>query len=206
MIKNILFDMGGVIIPIEPRNAMTRFKEIGLADAEERLDAYTQQGIFGDVEEGKISDEEFRRELSKLCGRELTWDDCQYAWLGYLLEVPQRNFDCLQQLRSEGYRVILLSNTNPFIMRHVMDGNFDGKGNGLGHYLDAAYKSYECGALKPADKFFNHVLAAEGLNPDETLFLDDGKRNVEAAQALGIHTYLVENGSDWTSEIHNYLK
>lgn len=198
--------MGGVIIPIEPRNAMARFKEIGLADAEQRLDAYTQQGIFGNVEEGKISDEQFRQELSVLCGRELTWDDCQYAWLGYLLDVPQRNFDALERLRREGYRVVLLSNTNPFIMRHVMDGNFDGKGHGLGYYLDAAYKSYECGALKPDARFFQHVLAAEGLNPDETLFLDDGKRNIEAAQALGIHTYLVANGSDWTSEIHNYLK
>lgn len=205
MIKNILFDMGGVIIPIEPKNAIARFKEIGLEDADKRLDSYTQQGIFGEVEEGKISAEDFRAALSELCGRELTWKDCQYAWLGYLLEVPRRNLDTLLRLRKEGYRVILLSNTNPFIMNWVMDGDFDGEGNGLGHYLDAAYMSYKCGAMKPADKFFNHVIESEGLNPDETLFLDDGKRNIEAAEALGIRTYLVANGTDWTQEIYSYL-
>ena len=64
MIKNILFDLGGVIITLDPNQAVSRFKEIGLADADRRLDSYTQSGIFGDLELGKISAEEFRAGLS----------------------------------------------------------------------------------------------------------------------------------------------
>ena len=54
MIKTILFDMGGVVITLAQPQAIERFKALGLKDAAERLDAYTQQGIFGDLEAGKI--------------------------------------------------------------------------------------------------------------------------------------------------------
>lgn len=205
MIKNILFDMGGVIIPISHERAVSRFREIGLLDADKRLDSYTQQGIFGALEEGKITDEEFRCELSHLVGVELTWEQCQYAWLGYMLEVPRRNLETLQRLRNEGYRVILLSNTNPFIIHWTMSNEFDGQGYGIDYYLDAAYMSFRCGSMKPSEAFFRHVLQTEGILPEETLFLDDGIRNIEAAGRFGIHTFLVANGSDWTESIRTII-
>ena len=65
--------------------------------------------------------------------------------------------------------------------------------------------SYKCGAMKPDARFFNAVIEGESLVPKETLFLDDGPRNIEAAKALGIRTFLVGNGEDWTKEIENYL-
>lgn len=205
MIKNILFDMGGVIIPISHARAVSRFKEIGLVDADTQLDSYTQQGIFGALEEGRISDEDFRKELSLLVNQELTWDQCQYAWLGYMMEVPRKNLEMMQRLRQEGYRVILLSNTNPFIIRWVMSNEFDGQGHGIDHYLDAAYMSYKCGCMKPAEAFFQYVLQTENILPEETLFLDDGPRNIEVANKFGIHTFLTENGADWTKKIREYL-
>ena len=63
MIRCILFDLGGVVITIDQDQAVKRFKEIGLKDAEKRLDPYTQSGIFGDLEAGAISAEQFRVEL-----------------------------------------------------------------------------------------------------------------------------------------------
>ena len=72
MIKNILFDLGGVIITLDQQQAIRRFQEIGLKDADQRLDAYTQEGIFGDLERGAISAETFREKLSELIGKEVT--------------------------------------------------------------------------------------------------------------------------------------
>ena len=66
MIKNIVFDLGGVIMTIDQSEAVRRFKALGLEDAEARLDPYTQSGIFGELEEGKITAEDFRRELGAL--------------------------------------------------------------------------------------------------------------------------------------------
>jgi putative hydrolase of the HAD superfamily len=206
MIKNIVFDLGGVIITLGQNQAIKRFEALGLHDAKERLDAYTQSGIFGDLERGDIDAETFRQELSKLVGHEVTYEQCRYAWLGYCRELPQRNLDALRQLRSEGYRLILLSNTNPYMMSWVMSDEFDGHGHSLADYMDACYESYKCRMLKPSPEIFMHMLMKEGIDPDETLFVDDGPRNVAAASQMGIHTYCPENGADWTKEIYNYLK
>ena len=206
MIRNIIFDLGGVILTLDQPQAVRRFEALGLKDAEQRLDPYTQQGIFGDLEEGKIDAEAFRLELSKLIGREVSFDECCYAWQGYAKELPQRNLDALKKLRSEGYRLILLSNTNPYMMEWVDSPRFDGQGHGIRDYMDACYLSYEMKVMKPADSFFRRVLMAEKISPSACLFVDDGPRNVAAASQIGIRTYCPENGADWTEEIYSYLK
>ena len=53
MIRTIIFDLGGVIVTLDQPQAVRRFMEIGLKDAERRLDPYTQSGMFGDLERGK---------------------------------------------------------------------------------------------------------------------------------------------------------
>lgn len=190
---------------LDPQKAVERFIELGVADAGRRLDSYTQSGIFGDMEEGKISAEEFRRELGKLAGRELTFEDCKYAWTGYVKEVPVRNLRVLSELRKQGYRLILLSNTNPYMMSWAMSKDFDGQGHALSDYFDACYLSYKVKAMKPSEAFFRHVLSCEAILPEESLFLDDGQRNVEMAAKLGIKTFCPANGDDWTEEIYKYL-
>lgn len=205
VIKNIVFDLGGVIMTLDPAEALRRFKALGLSDAERYLDAYTQSGIFGNLEEGKITAEDFRSKFSSLTGHELTFDECKHAWLGYRKDVPQRNLDLLKELRTKGYRLILLSNTNPFMMDWALSSDFDGKGSSLNDYFDALYLSYRLGIMKPALDFFRQVLDNENILPEETLFVDDGPRNVEAAGKLGFITMCPDNGSDWTGELRSLL-
>lgn len=205
VIKNIVFDLGGVIMTLDPAEALRRFKALGLSDAERYLDSYTQSGIFGNLEEGKITAEDFRSKLSSLTGHELTFDECKHAWLGYRKDVPQRNLDLLKELRAKGYRFILLSNTNPFMMDWALSSEFDGKGSSLNDYFDALYLSYRLGIMKPAPDFFRQVLDNENILPEETLFVDDGPRNVEAAGKLGFITMCPDNGSDWTGELRSLL-
>lgn len=205
MIKNLIFDLGGVIITIDQPEAVRRFASLGLENAEEALNPYTQSGIFGDLEAGKITDEEFRVAFSQLVGRNVTWEECQYGWLGYRKELPRRNVEILKQLRKEGYRLILLSNTNSYMMSWAESPDFDGEGHPLSYYFDAAYKSFEVKLMKPDERFFRYVLQQEQIFPHESLFVDDGPRNVAAASQLGIHTFCPENGADWTKDIYNYL-
>lgn len=205
VIKNIVFDLGGVIMTLDPAEALRRFKALGLSDAERYLDSYTQSGIFGNLEEGKITAEDFRSKLSSLTGHELTFDECKHAWLGYRKDVPQRNLDLLKELRAKDYRLILLSNTNPFMMDWALSSEFDGKGSSLNDYFDALYLSYRLGIMKPVPDFFRQVLDNENILPEETLFVDDGPRNVEAAGKLGFMTMCPDNGSDWTGELRSLL-
>ena len=206
MIRTVLFDFGGVIVTLDPKQAERRFEALGLENAGQRLDSYTQSGIFGDLEAGAISAEEFRVELGKLVGREVTHEECVYAWQGYVKELPQRNLDLLQRLRTEGYRVLLLSNTNPYMMEWAESSRFDGQGHPVSYYFDACYLSYRMKMMKPAESIFREVLRREQTFASEVLFVDDGPRNVMVASQLGIRTLCPENGADWTKEIYEYLK
>ena len=205
-IKKIAFDFGGVIIRQNQQQAVERFKQIGLLDAEERLGAYPQQGIFGQLEEGKITAEDFRWQLSLLIGRAVTIEDCSYAWRGYCDGLPQRNLEALQRLRREGYGLSILSNTNPFMMGWALSKDFDGNGNSLADYVDALYLSYQMKVMKPSAEIFRRVLEAEGVHPEELLFVDDSSHNISAAQELGIATFQPVNGEDWTEELFQLLR
>lgn len=203
-IKNIVFDLGGVVLALSYEQAVKRFEEIGLKDARQRLDAFEQKGIFGDLESGRISAEDFRRELSLLIGRELTMEECYTAWHGYVDYVPKRNLEALLSLRARGYKVFLLSNTNPFMMQWA-DKDFDGEGHPISYYFDAMYLSYQCKVMKPRREIFEIMLHNEQLQPDETIFVDDSPRNVEAAATLGIKTLCPQNNEDWTAPLEAML-
>ena len=203
-IKNIAFDLGGVVLALSYEQAVSRFEEIGLRNARQHLDAFEQKGIFGDLEAGRISVETFRSELSLLVGRELSMDECYYAWHGYVDHVPPQNLEAFLDLRSRGYKVCLLSNTNPFMMQWA-DKDFDGKGHPIGYFFDAMYLSYLCGVMKPHREIFEMMLRGQQSLPEETLFIDDGQRNVEAAAALGMHTLCPQNNEDWIQPMENIL-
>ena len=197
-ITHIALDMGGVVLHIDHEQAVSRFEEIGVANARDFLNPYHQQGLFGQLEGGQISAEEFVSELSRLIGKPLTHEQCLYAWLGYLKKIPQRNLDTIQRLREKGYRVCLLSNTNPFFFEWAESGAFDSKGHPIRDYFDALYVSFQCKLLKPSREIYEHVLRSEGIRPGQLLFIDDSERNTEAAAALGIRTMHVETNADWT--------
>ena len=205
MIKNIAFDLGGVVLALSYEQAVKRFEEIGLKDARQQLDAFEQRGIFGDLESGRITAEDFRRELSKMVGRLLTMNECYQAWHGYVDHVPKRNLEELLNLRERGYRVCLLSNTNPYMMQWA-GNDFDGEGHPISYYFDALYLSYECKAMKPRREIFEMMLQGQQSTPEETLFVDDGPRNVEMAATMGMHTLCPQNNEDWTEALEVLLK
>lgn len=206
MIRNIVFDLGGVIMTIDQGEAVRRFKALGLEDAEARLDPYTQSGIFGELEEGRITAEDFRRGLSALVGRELTFEQCRHGWLGYCREVPRRALDALKRLRADGYRLILLSNTNPYMMSWALSDGFDGEGHSLEYYFDALYLSYRLRMMKPREEIFNLILERENITPEETMFVDDGPRNTAMASNIGINTLCPANGEDWTDALYERIR
>ncbi len=205
LIRNIAFDLGGVVIALSYEQAVKRFEEIGLSDARKHLDAFCQQGIFGDLEKGVITPEEFRTEISRLVGRELSHDECRYAWHGYVEAVPQRNLQMLLRLRQRGYKVCLLSNTNPYMMQWAMSNEFDGNGHSIEHYFDHLYLSYQCKQMKPSPEIFWMMLEGQQSSPEETLFIDDSQKNIEAAKALGIQTLFPKNNEDWTKPLAKLL-
>ena len=203
MIKTILFDMGGVVFLQDTTEAFRRFIDIGV-DANRYIGDYGQKGIFLELEEGRISAEDFRAELCKLAKKDLTMKEVQYCWLGFIKKVPSNRLENLLKLR-KNYRVCLASNTNPFIMAFTRSNLFSVDGHGIEYYFDKLYCSYEIGVCKPSEEFFKKVLNAEGVKPEEVIFVDDSKKNIAAAEALGIKGVWVAPDNDWMTPLEHAL-
>ena len=196
-IKNIVFDLGGVLITLDRSEAVNRFKEAGLENSEELLNAYHQKGIFLDLEEGKLSREEFYEAVCKEAGKFVAKETIDHGWMGFMKEVPKYKMVMLEELRQKGYRLYLLSNTNPVIMEWAFSPAFSPQGKTIDEYFDKLYLSYQIGCTKPNPEIFQYMFNDSGIIPSESLFIDDGKANVEMGKQLGMKTYLAENGEDF---------
>ena len=204
MIKNLVFDFGGVLTTIDTSQAIARFRQLGLQDPEQYLNAYKQTGIFFQLENGDIDASAFIGELGRLCGRSISYDEALHAWMGFIIRVETELMEYLQTLRGD-YRLCVLSNTNPFLQGWARSSAFTDCGKSLDDYFDELYLSYLMCCSKPAGTIYRKMLAQGNMKPEETLFVDDGARNIEAAAALGIKTLKAVNGQDWRSDLEAVL-
>lgn len=204
-IDTVIYDYGGVIMTSAQEEAVRRFGLLGVTAEAMPLDKYNQQGVFLALEKGDITADEFRDELNRLCGRNNSHDDYRWACLGYVGDIPNRNLRLIRLLRQKGYRQLLLSNTNPYMMSWAMSPDFDGEGRALSDYLDECYCSYEVRMMKPDPNIFQLVIDREHIDPESTLFVDDNKRNICTAREMGIHTLQPVNGEDWTGQLLRLL-
>lgn len=195
-VKILLFDFGGVVVDIDRNQAVQRFEEIGVEQADSLLDAYKQSGIFLQLEEGTISPHDFRNALCALAGKEISSEEIDYAWMGFFTSVDQNRLDYINKLR-KSYRVCLLSNTNPIVMGWARSAQFSQSGKPLDAYFDKLYLSYQMGVVKPAPAIFEQILKLENVPPNQIMFFDDGLANIKVAASLGFKTQLVNEGQDF---------
>lgn len=204
MIRNILFDMGGVVFRQDTEEALRRFRAVGV-DTDRYMGVYGQKGFFLDLELGKIDADEFCRQLAVEAGREsVAWAQAQHCWLGFIRDVPMQRLDALTTLRKK-YRLCLASNTNPFIMAFTRSAGFCQAGKPIGDFFDRMYCSYEMGVCKPDAEFFQRILTEEGVGASECVFVDDSESNILAARRLGIHGLHVAPDADWRGALEALL-
>jgi len=195
-IKNIVFDLGGVILTLDRSEAVRRFQQAGLGQAEELLDPYHQKGVFLDLEEGRLNSEEFYDAIRQLAGKHISDEMIDHGWLGFIADTPAYKLEMLEELR-KSYNLYLLSNTNPVIMSWALSPQFSEKGKSLDQYFDKMYLSYQLGVTKPHPRIYKHLIEDSGIIPSETLFIDDGTANVETGKALGMRVFQPKNGEDF---------
>ena len=212
MVKNIIFDFGGVIVHLNPEEAIRRFISLGITDARQQLNIFGQAGIFGEVEKGIITDSEFCKKLALEAQQKggkfqnesnpsFSFEEAQWAWLGYVNSVPKKNLETLLILK-EKYNLYLLSNLNPFIQQWAESREFSGDGHGLGCYIPNMYYSFQLHDYKPSPSIFRKMLSQAGLNAEDCLFLDDSISNINGCETVGIKGLLVGKNEDWTDKLN----
>ncbi|MCD8261689.1 MAG: HAD family phosphatase [Bacteroides sp.] len=196
-IKNLIIDLGGVLLDLYPTRCVENFKKLGLKEFESLITPFRQHGIFMDYEKGKIAPDDFRDELRHFTDRELTDEQLDYAWNTFLVEMPSYKLDLLLHLR-EHYMVYLLSNTNITHWNWACENCFNYKGFTVKDFFEKVYLSFERRCAKPGKEIFEWVLEDAGLLPEETLFIDDSPENCRTARLLGLSTYTPAPKEDWS--------
>jgi len=184
-IKNIIFDLGNVIIDLDKEATNQNFRFLYGPDYEEVMADLKERKIFKKYETGSISTQTFLNELASYDDN-ISFDEIKNAWNAMLLDIPEENYKILSKTK-ENYRTFCLSNTNKLHIDYIYKQLKAKKGlSNLNGFFEKVYLSHEVGKRKPTQEIFQLVLDANNLKVEETLFIDDTKKHVKAAKKLGI--------------------
>ncbi len=204
-IKNIIFDLGNVIINIDSNRTVNAMKEMGFDNFEESYTLLRQSDLFDFLEKGLITPEKFHIDLQAHFNNHVSAAKIDDAWNAMLLDFPKKRIKLLQNLKSK-YRLFLLSNTN---IIHYHKYNQDLKyqyGIELKSLFEKVYYSFDMGMRKPDLEVFKYVIKDSNLKPIETLFVDDSAENIESANKLGLKTLFIDvsRGDDITQKLKSF--
>jgi glucose-1-phosphatase len=188
VVKNIIFDFGGVILPVDPMAFAAGLIELGCTDVLAVHERFMTEHVYSRFEKGEMSPGEFRLMLRAGLPNHATDQQLDQAWNLILGEIPSHRVRFLVSLKPE-YRTFLLSNTNQIHYDRYQEQFRETYGYpSLDNLFEKAYYSFHLGLYKPDPAIFKFVLNDRGLNPEETLFVDDYASNIEAAKSLGLQT------------------
>lgn len=195
-IKNIILDLGGVILDVSYEGAVNAFKRLGVENFDELFSKKKQEHFFDNYEKGIIADEEFRDEIRKHIPKLLSDEQIDKAWNELIYTVPPPRMEFLMHLRNK-YRLFLLSNTNKIHIKaftEILDNQF-GK-NIFMQLFDKIYFSCNVHMRKPDAEIFEFVINENKLKTEETIFIDDSIQHVEGAKKAGLPAYHLDLSKD----------
>jgi len=191
MLKNYIFDFGGVLYLIDQTRTIDEFRKLSafpeLFDNFEIKHFYHDE-IFLDFEKGYVTSHDFRFSITHRFALDCTSDEFDLAWNSTLTGETEHAKQIIVEAKQKG-KVILLSNTN--VIHH---SHFSRQCEDLFSLFDNLYFSFEMNQRKPDLEIFHSVIEDMCLKPDETLFFDDSPQNLAAAASIGIRTFLVHSG------------
>jgi HAD superfamily hydrolase (TIGR01509 family) len=191
--KNIIFDLGGVILDIDYNLTIKAFKDLGIENAETLYSKVSQVKLFDELEKGNISEKDFYSAMREIAQAALSDDQIRKAWNAILIDLPVENVNLLEKLKLN-HRLFLLSNTNIIHEKAYKEMITKKYGSFVFDELfEKMYLSHHIHMRKPDKKIFNFVIQDARLNPEETIFIDDSPQHVEAGIKAGITSYYLKN-------------
>jgi putative hydrolase of the HAD superfamily len=199
-IKNIIFDLGGVIINLDNQLTENAFIALGTRPLKDYFGHGHAASFFKDYEVGSISDQEFVENIKSLTGVTASDEEIIRAWNALLLDFPPERIQLLKDLR-KSYRIFLFSNTNALHLAHLQQiyrNTFPDDKYALDDHFERTYYSHTLKMRKPDEASFRYILKENQLKGEETLFVDDALVNVEGAEKAGLKGLFLRPGTSIT--------
>lgn len=183
-IRNLLFDLGGVLYEVNYHATIAAFSDLAAAHgASVNFSQATQDPVFDAFEIGQIEAAAFREGVRRLLGAAVTDEAIDTAWNAMLGGVFAGRKALIAHLATH-YPLALLSNTNAIHWGHRVGMEVEDLLAPFGH----VFLSFELGMRKPNEDIFEHVLGETGWAPEETLFIEDSPQHIATANRLGFRT------------------
>lgn len=196
--------MGGVLVDLDVEGCKNAYKRLlGYDRIDELIDPCHQKGIYGDLEEGILSAEDFRAAVLAESNPGSRAELVDEAMWHILSGISPYKAELLNRL-AESYDLYMLSNNNPVCMPRSRR-LFEEAGAPLEKVFRKCFLSYEMKALKPSDTFYKTVVSEIGLPAEQMIFIDDSQKNVDGAIAAGLPSVYYEPGTDLSALIAEVL-
>jgi HAD superfamily hydrolase (TIGR01509 family) len=192
-IKNIIFDLGGVILNIDIKRTEKALRELGVDNLSQHLKQAQLISLFKKYEAGKIDDAVFINAIQSLSAKPLTDEEVINAWNALLLDFPPERIELLRTLKKK-YRLFLLSNTNGIHYKQFQQQLYLQTGYYLEDLFEKTYYSHTIGLCKPDVAAYQFVINENKLDPAETIFIDDTEANMAGAKEAGLQVYHLTPG------------
>ncbi len=204
-IRNILFDLGGVLLDLDfdaPFQAFGLFnRNPDMLDVRQLISL----PIFTDFETGVVSPDVFRATIRNwLHNPTVTDKEIDQAWCSMLLKVPAVKVELLQKL-SLRFNLYLYSNTNAIhidYFKKVFLKQYQIEWESL---FTECFYSHIVNDRKPLVSGFEKVLKFAGIEAEETLFVDDLHVNIKAAESTGMKGVEYTPGKDLAVALYSKL-
>ncbi len=211
LIKNIIFDLGNVLVPVNYQKTLEKLKiynEKFFNSNNEHTLTKEFNKIYFDYETGKIDSDFFLKDIRDFfqISKSVTEIDLKNCWNAMILDFPCENVDLLLTLR-EKYRIFLLSNTNLIHIEYVNSFlQTKCKQRSLEEIFHETFYSCNIGYRKPHEGIYNFALQYAGIKPDESIFIDDLPENTKAAERLGIQIFDFSPANNHLKDVIKSLK
>ncbi len=204
-IKNIIFDLGGVIINLDMALTIKGFEKLGIVNFESTYNQLAQTPLFDQFDKGLISGTEFFNSIKKQFNLTQPILELEKIWNSMLLDFPSSRLNYLLDYK-KNYRTFLLSNTNSTHIKAFEKILFDSHSiKNLSTFFEKDYYSCRIKMRKPDAEIFEYVLKENNLMPEETLFIDDTIIHLKGAERVGINTVLLPKGEEFKKILDKIL-
>ena len=204
-IKNIIFDLGGVIINLDMLKTIQIFESFGIPDFANTYNQFSQTDLFDRFDKGKITEDEFFDTIKSTFHLNQSKQELVDAWNAMLLDIPAYRLERLMWYM-KNYRTFLLSNTNEthissfeeYLKKQHHVAN-------LSAFFEKDYYSCRLGMRKPDAEIFEFVLNENSLEAGETIFVDDTINHIRGAGSVGLHTIHLPKGDEFDAHLKKIL-
>jgi len=181
-----IFDLGNVIVDIDFNRVLGTWSDLARVPLARLKQSFTMGEVFHQHVRGEISDEEFAKAMCHDMALPLSYEQFAHGWQAIFVALRPEVIDFMNNLREQGHRVVVLSNTNAL---HTTF--WPGEYPQIYAAADRVYLSQEMGMRKPEARIYQRVLESEGFSAADAVFFDDNADNIEGANQLGITSVLV---------------